>query len=158
MPTRMPRLTNEYPSFIPQFKFLILLISNFYYYLNILTLCLCSTYLGLTPLVIVKLLLYEYVCTSYLYFVLQGDDNPSDTSEVWNLREVSMIHQKVLVIAEVAWDARQVHRPAYLVTWEIDGGGLKGNLFTDTTCVTLSLWPDTAYLIQVSKPSSTIVR
>jgi hypothetical protein len=70
---------------------------------------------------------------------------------VWNLREVSMIHQKVLVIAEVAWDARQVHRPAYLVTWEIDGGGLKGNLFTDTTCVTLSLWPDTAYLIQVSK-------
>jgi len=62
-----------------------------------------------------------------------------------------MIHQKVLVIAEVAWDARQVHRPAYLVTWEIVGGGLKGNLFTDTTCVTLSLWPDTAYLIQVSK-------
>ncbi|XP_022183778.1 uncharacterized protein LOC111043187 [Myzus persicae] len=81
---------------------------------------------------------------------LMGDDDPSDTSEVWNLREVSMIHQKVLVIAEVAWDARQVHRPAYLVTWEIDGGGLKGNLFTDTTCVTLSLWPDTAYLIQVS--------
>ncbi|KAL5242014.1 hypothetical protein ACI65C_009424, partial [Semiaphis heraclei] len=79
---------------------------------------------------------------------LMGDDEPSDTSEVWNLREVSMIHQKVLVIAEVAWDARQVHRPAYLVTWEIDGGGLKGNLFTDTTCVTLSLWPDTAYLIQ----------
>ncbi|XP_025206165.1 uncharacterized protein LOC112602348 [Melanaphis sacchari] len=81
---------------------------------------------------------------------LMGDDSPSDSSEVWNLREVSMIHQKVLVIAEVAWDARQVHRPAYLVTWEIDGGGLKGNLFTDTTCVTLSLWPDTAYLIQVS--------
>uniref|UniRef100_A0A2S2QSR6 Transmembrane protein n=1 Tax=Sipha flava TaxID=143950 RepID=A0A2S2QSR6_9HEMI len=77
-------------------------------------------------------------------------DGPLDSSEVWNLREVSMIHQKVLVIAEVAWDARQVHRPAYLVTWEIDGGGLKGNLFTDTTCVTLSLWPDTAYLIQVS--------
>lgn len=81
---------------------------------------------------------------------LMGDDDPSDTTEMWNLREVSMIHQKVLVIAEVAWDARQVHRPAYLVTWEIDGGGLKGNLFTDTTCVTLSLWPDTAYLIQVS--------
>ncbi|XP_050441662.1 uncharacterized protein LOC126846364 [Adelges cooleyi] len=81
---------------------------------------------------------------------LMGDDPPADSSEVWNLREVSMIHQKVLVIAEVAWDARQVRRPAYLVTWEIVGGGLKGNLFTDTTCVTLSLWPDTAYLIQVS--------
>ncbi|KAE9537205.1 hypothetical protein AGLY_006228 [Aphis glycines] len=89
---------------------------------------------------------------------LMGGDNPSDSSEVWNLREVSMIHQKVLVIAEVAWDARQVHRPAYLVTWEIDGGGLKGNLFTDTTCVTLSLWPDTAYLIQVSKSLDIIIR
>ncbi|XP_050536866.1 uncharacterized protein LOC126903014 isoform X2 [Daktulosphaira vitifoliae] len=80
---------------------------------------------------------------------LMGGDS-SDSTEAWNLREVSMIHQKVLVIAEVAWDARQVRRPAYLVTWEIVGGGLKGNLFTDTTCVTLSLWPDTAYLIQVS--------
>lgn len=37
----------------------------------------------------------------------------------------------------------------YLVTWEVDGGGLKGNLFTDTTSVTLSLWPDTVYHIQV---------
>nr|CAD7439233.1 unnamed protein product [Timema bartmani] len=71
-------------------------------------------------------------------------------SAPWELREVSLIHQKVLVIAEVAWTP-QVSRGVYLVTWEVDGGGLKGNLFTDSTCVTLSLWPDTIYHIQVLK-------
>lgn len=63
---------------------------------------------------------------------------------------MSLIHQKVLVIAEVAWEPR-VPRGVYLVTWEVDGGGLKGNLFTDSTCVTLSLWPDTIYHIQVGQ-------
>ncbi|GFG28861.1 hypothetical protein Cfor_09176 [Coptotermes formosanus] len=72
----------------------------------------------------------------------------------WELREVSLIHQKVLVIAEVAWEPR-VTRGVYLVTWEVDGGGLKGNLFTDSTCVTLSLWPDTMYHIQVELVSRT---
>ncbi|XP_021941089.1 uncharacterized protein LOC110840395 isoform X2 [Zootermopsis nevadensis] len=72
----------------------------------------------------------------------------------WELREVSLIHQKVLVIAEVAWEPR-VPRGVYLVTWEVDGGGLKGNLFTDSTCVTLSLWPDTIYHIQVELVSRT---
>lgn len=72
----------------------------------------------------------------------------------WELREVSLIHQKVLVIAEVAWEPR-VTRGVYLVTWEVDGGGLKGNLFTDSTCVTLSLWPDTIYHIQVELVSRT---
>ncbi|KAG8229228.1 hypothetical protein J437_LFUL001473 [Ladona fulva] len=70
----------------------------------------------------------------------------------WVPREVSLIHQKVLVIAEVAWEAR-VPRGVYLVTWEIDGGGLQGNLFTDTTCVTLSLWPNTIYHVQKSEKS-----
>lgn len=68
----------------------------------------------------------------------------------WTLREVSLIHQKVLVIAEIAWEARPTpRRPVYFVTWEVDGGGLRGNLFTDSTSVTLSLWPDTIYHIQV---------
>ncbi|CAH1104868.1 unnamed protein product [Psylliodes chrysocephalus] len=66
----------------------------------------------------------------------------------WVLKEISLIHQKVLVIGEIAWDAKANHG-VYLVTWEVDGGGLKGNLFTDSTCVTLSLWPDTIYHIQV---------
>ncbi|KAG8259640.1 hypothetical protein J6590_008675 [Homalodisca vitripennis] len=67
----------------------------------------------------------------------------------WNMREVSLIHQGVLVIAEVAWDPPAAVPAVYLVTWELAGGGLKGNLLTDSTCVTLSLWPDTVYRIQV---------
>ncbi|KAG5888236.1 hypothetical protein JTB14_014480 [Gonioctena quinquepunctata] len=72
----------------------------------------------------------------------------SDGETLWTLREVSLIHQKVLVIGEIAWEPKANHG-VYLVTWEVDGGGLKGNLFTDSTCVTLSLWPDTIYHIQV---------
>lgn len=72
----------------------------------------------------------------------------TDSDSPWVLKEVSLIHQKVLVIGEIAWEAK-ASRGVYLVTWEVDGGGLKGNLFTDSTCVTLSLWPDTIYHIQV---------
>lgn len=75
-------------------------------------------------------------------------------SSTWELKEVSLIHQKVLVLAEVSWEPRLRHT-VYLVTWEVDGGGLKGNLFTDSTCVTLSLWPDTVYHIQVEVVSKT---
>ncbi|XP_039294484.1 uncharacterized protein LOC111049824 isoform X2 [Nilaparvata lugens] len=70
----------------------------------------------------------------------------------WNLRLISKIHQQVLVIAEVAWEVQKTisqHKPLYLVTWEVDGGGIQGNLFTDTNCVTLSLWPNTVFHIQV---------
>lgn len=73
-------------------------------------------------------------------------------SPQWKLREVSLIHQKVLVIAEVAWPVQHAadgQASDYLVTWEVDGGGLKGHLYTDATSVTLSLWPDTVYHIQV---------
>lgn len=72
----------------------------------------------------------------------------TDSDAPWVLKEVSLIHQKVLVIGEIAWEPK-ANRGVYLVTWEVDGGGLKGNLFTDSTCVTLSLWPDTVYHIQV---------
>ena len=74
------------------------------------------------------------------------------TNEQWKLREVSLIHQKILVIAEVAWPvpkATDSSSTDYLVTWEVDGGGLKGHLYTDSTSVTLSLWPNTVYHIQV---------
>lgn len=54
------------------------------------------------------------------------------------------------MIAELSWAQRGPHGAVYLVTWEVDGGGLKGNLFTDSTHVTLSLWPDTVYHVQVS--------
>lgn len=78
----------------------------------------------------------------------------TSAKEPWALREISLIHQKVLVIGEIAWEPKAT-RGVYLVTWEVDGGGLKGNLFTDSTCVTLSLWPDTVYHIQVELVSRT---
>lgn len=77
-----------------------------------------------------------------------------DLDAPWVLREISLIHQKVLVIGEISWEPKTI-RGVYLVTWEVDGGGLKGNLFTDSTCVTLSLWPDTVYHIQVELVSRT---
>lgn len=79
-------------------------------------------------------------------------------SPLWKLREVSLIHQKVLVIAEVAWPVQHSsdgQASDYLVTWEVDGGGLKGHLYTDATSVTLSLWPDTVYHIQVDLVTAT---
>ncbi|RZF49022.1 hypothetical protein LSTR_LSTR010730, partial [Laodelphax striatellus] len=66
----------------------------------------------------------------------------------WHLREVSVIHQEAVVIAEVAWESRKPHG-LYLVTWEVAGGGLRGNLITTSTCVALSLWPDTQFHVQV---------
>ncbi|XP_054263753.1 uncharacterized protein LOC128987082 [Macrosteles quadrilineatus] len=82
------------------------------------------------------------------------DQDNDVVEEGWRMREVSLIHQGVLVIAEVSWEPRGVQgtegaQSLYLVTWELEGGGLKGNLLTDSTCVTLSLWPDTVYRIQV---------
>lgn len=74
---------------------------------------------------------------------------PAPKEQGWQLREDSLIHQKVLVIAELSWAPRGPAGGVYLVTWEVDGGGLKGNLFTDSTHVTLSLWPDTVYHVQV---------
>ncbi|KAI8432192.1 hypothetical protein MSG28_004651 [Choristoneura fumiferana] len=83
------------------------------------------------------------------------DTNTSNHDQhKWTLKEISLIHQKVLVIGEIAWEPR-IARGVYLVTWEVDGGGLKGNLFTDSTRVTLSLWPDTIYHIQVELVSRT---
>lgn len=70
--------------------------------------------------------------------------------ENWNLRQVSLVLQKFLVIADLKWNAVYGAKD-YLVTWELNGGGLKGHLVTDSTTVTLSLWPDTVYSVQVSQ-------
>ncbi|EDS27278.1 conserved hypothetical protein [Culex quinquefasciatus] len=37
-----------------------------------------------------------------------------------------------------------------LVSWEISGGGLTGNLLTETAKVELSLWPNTKYHVHVT--------
>jgi hypothetical protein len=58
-----------------------------------------------------------------------------------------------LILTEVGWDApiRKTERsPIFLLTWEVDDGLVRGNLVTDTRAVTISLWPDTTYRIQVS--------
>ncbi|XP_049836725.1 uncharacterized protein LOC126281637 [Schistocerca gregaria] len=76
----------------------------------------------------------------------------------WSLRLTSVIHQGALVIAELSWRLPEKElqaarsdggSPLYLVTWEVDGGGITGNLYTDSSCVTLSLSSDTVFHIQV---------
>lgn len=65
------------------------------------------------------------------------------------MRVISMIRQGSLVSADVAWpEAREATQ--CLVTWEVAGGGLMGNLLTDSAGVELSLWPETKYRVQVT--------
>lgn len=60
-----------------------------------------------------------------------------------------MIQEGSLVSSDVAW--KPFNEPNQcLVTWEVSGGGLMGNLLTDTSSVQLSLWPDTKYRVQVT--------
>ncbi|XP_021963875.1 uncharacterized protein LOC110859272 [Folsomia candida] len=82
--------------------------------------------------------------------VVTMPEERGEPEDVWALRRLSLIHQKSLVIAELAWeDVKKAPEQEYLITWELDGGGLKGHLVTDSTTVSLSLWPDTLYHIQV---------
>ncbi|XP_049836899.1 uncharacterized protein LOC126281753 [Schistocerca gregaria] len=87
-----------------------------------------------------------------------GPSTATGDGSVWSVEVLSVIHQGVLVIAELSWRApdkdllaarRDGGSPLYLVTWEVDGGGITGNLYTDSSCVTLSLWPDTVFHIRV---------
>ncbi|RZF49019.1 hypothetical protein LSTR_LSTR010727 [Laodelphax striatellus] len=70
------------------------------------------------------------------------------SGEKWNLRELSRVRQESIVSTHITWDPRRSNA-LYLVTWEIDGGGLQGNLFTESSTVNLSLWSDTVFHIQV---------
>ncbi|XP_055389835.1 uncharacterized protein LOC129618842 [Condylostylus longicornis] len=70
--------------------------------------------------------------------------------ETWSLRTVSMLQQDSLVLVDVAWDPQLNTPNQCLVTWEVSGGGLMGNLLTETYSVQLSLWPDTKYRVQVT--------
>uniref|UniRef100_A0A182SXT7 Uncharacterized protein n=1 Tax=Anopheles maculatus TaxID=74869 RepID=A0A182SXT7_9DIPT len=83
-----------------------------------------------------------------------------------------MVRNESLVTADVSWSATlsdicngtNFGLPGTnqcLVTWEVSGGGLMGNLLTESSSVQLSLWSDTNYRIQVtcrSKHSSSLVR
>ena len=56
-----------------------------------------------------------------------------------------------MVLVQIGWQPQSAGPgPAqYLVTWELSGGGIKGHLYTDINSVTLSLWPESVYNIQV---------
>ncbi|CAL8110656.1 unnamed protein product [Orchesella dallaii] len=88
--------------------------------------------------------------TAIAFPTVENDHSDGVEGEPFELRRVSLIHQKSLVIAELQWNGIG-NNPSqeYLITWELTGGGLKGHLVTDSTSVTLSLWPDTLYQIQV---------
>ncbi|XP_073834588.1 uncharacterized protein isoform X2 [Musca autumnalis] len=63
----------------------------------------------------------------------------------------SALRQGSLVITDVAWDQAITNASKQcLVTWEVSGGGLMGNLLTDSSTVELSLWSDTVYHVQVT--------
>jgi hypothetical protein len=67
----------------------------------------------------------------------------------WQLDVLAMTRHGSLVSADIAWP--RVNDPTQcLVTWEVAGGGLMGNLLTDSSSVELSLWPETEYNIQVT--------
>uniref|UniRef100_A0A1A9VGS6 Uncharacterized protein n=1 Tax=Glossina austeni TaxID=7395 RepID=A0A1A9VGS6_GLOAU len=69
--------------------------------------------------------------------------------ETWSLHTVSMLQQDSLVLVDVAWEPLSLPNQC-LVTWEVSGGGLMGNLLTESFNVQLSLWPDTNYRVQVT--------
>lgn len=60
-----------------------------------------------------------------------------------------MIRDGSLTSADITWTSTNVPSQC-LVTWEVSGGGLMGNLLTDTPDAQLSLWPDTKYRVQVT--------
>lgn len=74
---------------------------------------------------------------------------PIDTVKPWPLRVATMVKQEFLVATHIAWEPSN-NLVNCLVTWEVYGGGLMGNLLTDTSNVELSLWPDTKYRVEVT--------
>lgn len=60
-----------------------------------------------------------------------------------------MVRDNSLVSTTIDWNKASTPRDC-LVTWEVFGGGLIGNLLTQSSNVELSLWPDTKYRVQVT--------
>lgn len=92
----------------------------------------------------------------FLFFSLQcWDECTTSTSinksilDTWSLSVQSMVRDNSLVSTNIAWTATKSPSDC-LVTWEVSGGGLIGNLLTQSSNVELSLWPETKYRIQVT--------
>nr|XP_053655857.1 uncharacterized protein LOC128704748 [Cherax quadricarinatus] len=69
--------------------------------------------------------------------------------EMWPLLHEAEVEDSGLVAAHVWWPPQSPRGGDYLVTWEVEGGGLKGHLYTDLPEVDLTLWPETVYHVQV---------
>ncbi|KAH8275844.1 hypothetical protein KR018_005422 [Drosophila ironensis] len=68
----------------------------------------------------------------------------------FELRVLKAQRQESLVLTDIGWNEAIANASRQcLITWEVSGGGLIGNLLTDTPRAELSLWPDTVYNVQV---------
>lgn len=80
-------------------------------------------------------------------------------SSKWHLQLVALHHNAKLssVDAVVTWAAPGLTGD-FLVTWEVKEGtfAITGHLYTDSTTVSLTLWPDTVYSVQVELVSSSL--
>ena len=61
----------------------------------------------------------------------QDNEINLDAEEVWPLLHEAEVKQSGLVAARVWWASQSSRGGDYLVTWEVEGGGLKGHLYTD---------------------------
>lgn len=71
-------------------------------------------------------------------------------SDAFELSVRSMVRDKSLTMADITWYSDNPAQHQCLVTWEIFGGGIMGNLLTDTHDAELSLWSNSKYHIQVT--------
>ncbi|CAL4111063.1 unnamed protein product [Meganyctiphanes norvegica] len=79
----------------------------------------------------------------------QDNEINLDAEEAWPLLHEAEVKDSGLVAARVWWAPQSNRGGDYLVTWEVEGGGLKGHLYTDLPEVDLTLWPETIYHVQV---------
>ena len=68
----------------------------------------------------------------------QDNEINLDAEEVWPLLHEAEVKQSGLVAARVWWASQSSRGGDYLVTWEVEGGGLKGHLYTDLPEVDLT--------------------
>lgn len=96
---------------------------------------------------------FIYLClfSWFLLIYLQCWNNCDQQLGPFALNINSAMRQGSLVLTDIGWDQAITNASKQcLVTWEVSGGGLMGNLLTDSSTVELSLWPDTVYHVQVT--------
>lgn len=88
-------------------------------------------------------------CSSIVSGPLETSNTSSTQLDAIKLSVHSLVRDRSLTSADITWIS--TNDPSQcLVTWEVAGGGLMGNLLTDTPDAQLSLWPDTKYRVQVT--------